>query len=86
MPADLATSAGIAAVVEHVKKSSRPLDVLVNNAGVAFLVPFETRQRGAVPAILRAQCDGGVLPHPRPAAASRGAASVINISSYSPTR
>lgn len=24
------------------KKSSRPLDVLVNNAGVAFLVPFET--------------------------------------------
>ncbi|RUY58005.1 SDR family NAD(P)-dependent oxidoreductase, partial [Mesorhizobium sp. M7A.F.Ca.CA.001.05.1.1] len=42
LSADLATSAGIAAVGEHVKESGRPLDILVNNAGVAFLVPFET--------------------------------------------
>ncbi|RWE35654.1 MAG: SDR family oxidoreductase [Mesorhizobium sp.] len=42
LSADLATSPGIAAVVEHAKASGRPLDVLVNNAGVAYLVPFET--------------------------------------------
>ncbi|MBZ9741320.1 MULTISPECIES: SDR family NAD(P)-dependent oxidoreductase [unclassified Mesorhizobium] len=40
--ADLAASPGVAAVVEHVKAAARPLDVLVNNAGVAYLVPFET--------------------------------------------
>ncbi|MBZ9992925.1 SDR family NAD(P)-dependent oxidoreductase [Mesorhizobium sp. BH1-1-4] len=40
--ADLAASPGVAAVVEHVKAAGRPLDVLVNNAGVAYLVPFET--------------------------------------------
>src|SRR4051794_9519743 len=40
--ADLATSPGITAVIEHVKGTGRPLDVLVNNAGVAYLVPFET--------------------------------------------
>ncbi|TGV79216.1 SDR family oxidoreductase, partial [Mesorhizobium sp. M00.F.Ca.ET.158.01.1.1] len=42
LSADLATSPGIAAAVEHAKASGRPLDVLVNNAGVAYLVPFET--------------------------------------------
>src|SRR4051794_38046278 len=38
LSADLATSPGLAAVVEQVKESGRPLDVLVNNAGVAYLV------------------------------------------------
>jgi NAD(P)-dependent dehydrogenase (short-subunit alcohol dehydrogenase family) len=40
--ADLATGEGIDAVVAHVASGSKPLDVLVNNAGVAYLVPFET--------------------------------------------
>ncbi|TGQ95620.1 SDR family oxidoreductase [Mesorhizobium sp. M8A.F.Ca.ET.208.01.1.1] len=42
LSADLATSPGIAAAVEPAKASGRPLDVLVNNVGVAYLVPFET--------------------------------------------
>src|SRR5689334_2000580 len=42
LSADLATSAGIDAVAGHIGQSGRPLDVLANNAGVAYLVPFET--------------------------------------------
>lgn len=41
LSADLATEAGIDAVVSRVKATG-PLDILVNNAGVAYLVPFET--------------------------------------------
>lgn len=40
--ADLATSAGIDTVAEHVEGTGTALDILVNNAGVALLVPFET--------------------------------------------
>ncbi|MFD2051642.1 SDR family NAD(P)-dependent oxidoreductase [Mesorhizobium calcicola] len=82
LSADLATSAGIAAVVEQVKKSGQPLDVLVNNAGVAFLVPFETvseeqfQQSFAINVTAVFFLSQGLLPH-LPAGAS-----VINISSY----
>src|SRR5262245_3273251 len=40
--ADLGTQDGIGGVAESIASLGRPLDVLVNNAGVAFLTPFET--------------------------------------------
>ena len=82
LSADLATSAGIAAVVENVKKSVRPLDILVNNAGVAFLVPFETvseaqfQQSFALNVTAVFFLTQALLPH------LAAGASVINISSY----
>jgi NAD(P)-dependent dehydrogenase (short-subunit alcohol dehydrogenase family) len=82
LSADLATSAGIAAVIEHVKKSGTPIDILVNNAGVAFLVPFETvseeqfQQSFALNVTAVFFLTQGLLPH------LATGASVINISSY----
>jgi NAD(P)-dependent dehydrogenase (short-subunit alcohol dehydrogenase family) len=81
LSADLATSAGIAAVVGHMKTSG-PLDILVNNAGVAFLVPFETvseeqfQQSFALNVTAVFFLTQGLLPH------LATGASVINISSY----
>ena len=82
LSADLATSPGIAAVVEHVKETGRPLDVLVNNAGVAYLVPFETvsetqfQHSFALNVTAAFFLTQGLLPH------FGAGASVINISSY----
>jgi NAD(P)-dependent dehydrogenase (short-subunit alcohol dehydrogenase family) len=82
LSADLATSAGIAAVVGQVKKSGLPLDILVNNAGVAFLVPFETvsedqfQQSFALNVTAVFFLTQRLLPH------LAAKASVINISSY----
>ncbi|UVK53550.1 SDR family oxidoreductase [Mesorhizobium sp. AR02] len=80
--ADLATSPGIATVIEHVKEAGRPLDVLVNNAGVAYLVPFETVSEAqfqhsfALNVTAAFFLTQGLLPH------FGAGASVINISSY----
>ena len=80
--ADLATSLGVAAVVEQVKASGRPLDVLVNNAGVAYLVPFETVNEAqfqhsfALNVTAAFFLTQGLLQH------FGAGASVINISSY----
>lgn len=80
--ADLATSPGIATVIEHVKETGRPLDVLVNNAGVAYLVPFETVSEAqfqhsfALNVTAAFFLTQGLLPH------FGAGASVINISSY----
>ncbi|BCG89157.1 dehydrogenase [Mesorhizobium sp. 113-3-9] len=82
LSADLATSPGIAAVAEHVKGSGRPLDVLVNNAGVAYLVPFETVSEAqfqhsfALNVTAAFFLTQGLLRH------FGAGASVINISSY----
>ncbi|MBZ9795982.1 SDR family NAD(P)-dependent oxidoreductase [Mesorhizobium sp. ES1-4] len=82
LSADLATSPGIAAVVEHVKAAGRPLDVLVNNAGVAYLVPFETVSEAqfehsfALNVTAAFFLTQGMLQH------FGTGASVINISSY----
>jgi NAD(P)-dependent dehydrogenase (short-subunit alcohol dehydrogenase family) len=81
--ADLATAAGIDAVVEHVKRSGRTLDILINNAGVAFLVPFESvteaqfQQSFALNVTAVFFLTQKLLPHLTP-----DAASVINVSSY----
>ncbi|ANT51264.1 SDR family NAD(P)-dependent oxidoreductase [Mesorhizobium amorphae] len=81
LSADLSTSAGIDAVAAHVKQG-RPLDVLVNNAGVAFLVPFESvteeqfQQSFALNVTAAFFLTQRLLPH------LTAAASVINISSY----
>ncbi|OFI39289.1 short-chain dehydrogenase [Arthrobacter sp. SW1] len=41
LPADLADDAGVAAVVERLLDAARPVDVLVNNAGIGLLHSFE---------------------------------------------
>ena len=80
--ADLTTGDGIDAVVAHMKQSGQPLDVLVNNAGVAFLVPFETvteeqyRSSFALNVTAVFFLTQKLLPH------LASGASVINISSY----
>jgi len=80
--ADLATSLGVAAVVEQVKASGRPLDVLVNNAGVAYLVPFDSVSEAqfqhsfALNVTAAFFLTQGLLQH------FGAGASVINISSY----
>lgn len=80
--ADLATSPGIATIVEQVKASGQPLDVLVNNAGVAYLVPFESVSEAqfqhsfALNVTAAFFLTQGLLPH------FGAGASVINISSY----
>jgi len=82
LSADLAASAGIDAVASHIAQSGRPLDVLVNNAGVAYLVPFETvsaeqfQNSFALNVTAAFFLTQRLLPH-----LSAGA-SVINISSY----
>lgn len=82
LSADLAISPGIATVVEHVKETGRPLDVLVNNAGVAYLVPFETVSEAqfqhsfALNVTAAFFLTQGLLQH------FGAGASVINISSY----
>ncbi|MBZ9963353.1 SDR family NAD(P)-dependent oxidoreductase [Mesorhizobium sp. BR1-1-2] len=82
LSADLATSPGVAAVVDYVNGSGRPPDILVNNAGVAYLVPFETvsidqfQQSFALNVAAAFFLTQGLLPH-LPVGAS-----VINISSY----
>ncbi|MBZ9852518.1 SDR family oxidoreductase [Mesorhizobium sp. CA13] len=82
LSADLATSTGVAAVVDYVNGSGRPPDILVNNAGVAYLMPFETvsidqfQQSFALNVAAAFFLTQGLLPH-LPVGAS-----VINISSY----
>ena len=41
LPADLTTDAGVAAVVARLRDASRPVEVLVNNAGIGLLGSFE---------------------------------------------
>ncbi|WP_115790188.1 SDR family NAD(P)-dependent oxidoreductase [Arthrobacter silvisoli] len=41
LPADLADDAGVAAVVERLLDAARPVDVLVNSAGIGLLHSFE---------------------------------------------
>ncbi len=80
--ADLTSAEGIDAVVSHVAAGGQPLDVLVNNAGVAYLVPFETvsPEQYAHSFALNVTAvfflTQKLLPHLAPRA------SVINISSY----
>ncbi|MCX7305141.1 MAG: SDR family oxidoreductase [Hyphomicrobiales bacterium] len=80
--ADLTTSEGIDKVATVVAAAGRPLDVLVNNAGVAFLVPFETvtdeqyRNSFALNVTAVFFLTQKLLPQLGPGA------SVINISSY----
>lgn len=41
LPADLTDDAGVAAVVERLSDASRPVDMLVNNAGIGLLEDFD---------------------------------------------
>ncbi|BAB53786.1 SDR family NAD(P)-dependent oxidoreductase [Mesorhizobium japonicum] len=80
--ADLATSLGVATVVEQVKETGRPLDIPINNAGVADLVPFESVSEAqfqhsfALNVAAAFFLTQGLLPH------FGAGASIINISSY----
>ena len=82
-PADLLTDDGCAAVAARLADTGRPVDVLVNNAGVGIYQPFGTAELAAeermldlnVRAVLR-------LTHAAvPAMTARGAGRIVNVSS-----
>jgi short-subunit dehydrogenase len=85
LPADLVTDAGCAAVSARAADPARPIDVLVNNAGIGTYQPFgtatladEERQLDLnVRAVLR------VTHAAMPAMTARGSGQIINISSVS---
>lgn len=85
LTADLVTDAGCAAVAARVSDTARPVEVLVNNAGIGTYQPFGTADLAAeerqldlnVRAVLR------VTHAAVPAMTARGAGQIINISSVS---
>lgn len=83
LPADLATSTGVAAVAGRLTDTERPVDLLVNNAGFGLYGPFaeldaERQQQmvdlnvGAVVALSRAALPGML---------ERGGGAVLNVAS-----
>lgn len=81
--ADLATEEGVKTVIDAIAAAHRTIDTLVNNAGRAFLAPFETVERADYEALMALNVTApyfltqGLLPHMRVPGAS-----VINLSSY----
>ena len=81
--ADLATEHGINEVVEGIGRSGKALDILINSAAIAHVVPFENVTREQFQAALSLNIAGPffltqkLLPH-----LAQPGASVINISSY----
>jgi uncharacterized protein len=85
LTADLVTDAGCAAVAARVTQASRPIDVLVNNAGIGTYKPFGTADLATeerqldlnVRSVLR-------ITHAAvPVMTARGSGQIINISSVS---
>ena len=53
LPVDLATGEGVRALADAVLESGHRVDVLVNNAGVGHLGPFDAQDEDALAAMLR---------------------------------
>jgi NAD(P)-dependent dehydrogenase (short-subunit alcohol dehydrogenase family) len=83
VPADLATERGINEVVEAVGRGGKALDILINNAAIAHVAPFENVTREQYDAALSLNLAAPffltqkLLPH-----LAQPGASIINISSY----
>jgi NAD(P)-dependent dehydrogenase (short-subunit alcohol dehydrogenase family) len=83
VPADLATESGVNEVVEGIGRAGKALDILINNAAIAHVVPFENVSRDQYEAALALNLAAPffltqkLLPH-----LAQPGASIINISSY----
>jgi NAD(P)-dependent dehydrogenase (short-subunit alcohol dehydrogenase family) len=83
VPADLATEGGINKVIEGIRMTGKALDILINNAAIAHVVPFESVTREQYEAELALNLAAPffltlkLLPH-----LAQPGASIINVSSY----
>lgn len=83
LPADLTDDAGVAAVVGRLRDATRPVTVLVNNAGSSLLRDFEQNSVQEEQAQLRLHCAAPLeLIHAAmPGMLERGTGRIINVSS-----
>ncbi|WP_164202846.1 SDR family NAD(P)-dependent oxidoreductase [[Micrococcus luteus] ATCC 49442] len=83
LPADLTDDAGVAAVVGRLRDATRPVTVLVNNAGSSLLRDFEQNSVQEEQEQLRLHCAAPLeLVHAAlPGMLERGAGRIINVSS-----
>ena len=85
--ADLATAAGVAAVVAHVQAATPRLHLLVNNAGITHAMPLADFDRQAFEKVFAVNVTAafelvrGLLPQLTAAAAERDPARIVNIAS-----
>ncbi|MEE2570012.1 SDR family oxidoreductase [Pseudarthrobacter sp. J64] len=83
LPADLTDDAGLAAVVERLTDPARPVEILVNNAGIGLLGGFEENTAEDERNLLRLHCEAAmVLAHAAlQGMLARGSGRVVNVSS-----
>jgi short-subunit dehydrogenase len=83
LPADLTDDAGVAAVVGRIRDATRPVTVLVNNAGSSLLRDFEQNSVQEEQEQLRLHCAAPLeLIHAAlPGMLERGTGRIINVSS-----
>lgn len=83
LPADLTDDAGVAAVVGRLTDATRPVEILVNNAGGSLLRDFERNTIGDEKQQLKLHCAAPLeLIHAvLPGMLARGSGRIINVSS-----
>ncbi len=83
LPADLTDDAGLAAVVERLTDPARPVEIVVNNAGIGLLGDFEENPLDAERNLLRLHCEAALaLTHAAlQGMLGRGSGRIINVSS-----
>ncbi|MEE2523583.1 SDR family oxidoreductase [Pseudarthrobacter sp. J75] len=83
LPADLTDDAGLAAVVERLTDPARPVEILVNNAGIGLLGGFEENTAEDERNLLRLHCEAAMeLAHAAlQGMLARGSGRVVNVSS-----
>ena len=83
LPADLATEAGCAAAAARLKDPARPIDLLVNNAGISLNRPLLESELAEQERLLRLNVHAvmGLTHGALPAMVARGHGAIVNVSS-----
>lgn len=83
LPADLTDDAGLAAVVERLTDPARPVEILVNNAGIGLLDDFDEHPVDDERNLLKLHCEAALtLTHSAlQGMLARGSGRIINVSS-----